>query len=127
MKKFMQGRNGPDQLGQFVLSIGFLLSLINLFLKSNILSSIILVLLIYALFRTFSKQTYKRRQENIQFAKRMYPYSQKVYQCARRLQERKIYKYFKCPNCKQTLRVPRGHGEITVTCPKCHHQFDKRS
>ena len=34
-------------------------------------------------------------------------------------QQRKQYKFFKCPMCKQEVRVPRGHGKICITCPKC--------
>ena len=25
------------------------------------------------------------------------------------------------------LRVPRGRGKISITCPKCHNQFIKKS
>ena len=39
----------------------------------------------------------------------------------------KMHKYFLCPNCKQTVRVPRGRGQITITCPKCKQKFDKKS
>ena len=127
MKNLFKGRNGPDQLSQFVLSIAFFIAILNLFLRSNILSSIILVMMIYIFFRMFSKQTYKRRQENIRFAQKMYPYQIKLVKYAARQADKKTHKYFKCPNCKQTLRVPRGHGEITITCPKCHHQFDRKS
>lgn len=127
MKNIFKGRNGPDQLSQFILFIGFILSLINLFFKSNILSFIILILMIYIIYRTFSKQVYKRRQENIRFAQKIYPYSMKLIKFANRQADKKTHKYFKCPNCKQTLRVPKGHGLITVTCPKCHYQFDKKS
>lgn len=127
MKNLFKGRNGPDQLSQFVLSIAFFIAILNLFLRSNILSLIILVMMIYIFFRMFSKQTYKRRQENIRFAQKMYPYQMKLVKYAARQADKKTHKYFKCPNCKQTLRVPRGHGEITITCPKCHHQFDRKS
>ena len=127
MKNLFKSRNGPDQLSQFVLSIAFFIAILNLFLRSNILSLIILVMMIYIFFRMFSKQTYKRRQENIRFAQKMYPYQMKLVKYAARQADKKTHKCFKCPNCKQTLRVPRGHGEITITCPKCHHQFDRKS
>lgn len=39
----------------------------------------------------------------------------------------KLIKYLKCPHCHQYLRVPKGKGEITVTCPSCHQQFDQRT
>ena len=38
-----------------------------------------------------------------------------------------VYSYFRCPQCGQQLRVPRGRGKISITCPKCGHQFIKKS
>ena len=34
----------------------------------------------------------------------------------KRFAQRKQYKFFKCPMCKQEVRVPRGHGKICITC-----------
>ena len=42
-------------------------------------------------------------------------------------EQRKIYKFYKCPMCKQEGRVPRGHGKICITCPKCREEFIRRS
>lgn len=39
----------------------------------------------------------------------------------------KIYKYFECPKCAQKIRVPKGHGKIEITCPKCGEKFIKRT
>lgn len=39
----------------------------------------------------------------------------------------KTYKYFACPNCSQKIRVPKGHGKIEITCPKCGEKFIKRT
>ena len=112
MKNLLKGRNGPDQLSQFLLFIVLLISLSNLlFFKTVILSILVWILLMYILYRTFSKQVYKRRQENIKFGQA----------------DKKTHRYFKCPNCSQTVRVPKGHGLITITCPKCQTRFDKKS
>ena len=39
----------------------------------------------------------------------------------------KAHRYFKCPNCSQYLRVPRGKGKITVTCRSCKASFQEKS
>lgn len=75
----------------------------------------------------FSKQVYKRRQENMLFAQKMYPYQLKAMKWANRQMDKKTNKHFKCPNCKQVLRVPKGRGQITITCPKCAEKFDRRT
>ena len=73
-----------------------------------------------------SKKYDKRRQEN-NFYLRHTAGIRKF--CKRQMNKwkyRKTHKYLKCPQCHQYLRVPKGKGEITVTCPSCHQQFDKR-
>ena len=37
------------------------------------------------------------------------------------------HRYYHCPKCRQTVRVPRGHGKINIRCPKCGEQFVKKS
>ena len=34
---------------------------------------------------------------------------------------------FKCPNCGQKIRIPRGHGKVSVHCRKCGHDFIGRT
>ena len=36
-------------------------------------------------------------------------------------------RYFNCPKCRQTVRVPRGKGKISITCPKCREKFIKKT
>ncbi len=36
-------------------------------------------------------------------------------------------KVYKCPKCKQALRVPRGKGKILITCQSCGHKFQKKT
>ena len=36
-------------------------------------------------------------------------------------------RYYRCPNCKQTVRVPRGRGKICIKCPKCGEKFIRKS
>ena len=39
----------------------------------------------------------------------------------------KDHKYFFCPKCGQSVRVPKGAGKIRVTCPKCGEKFEKKA
>lgn len=39
----------------------------------------------------------------------------------------KEHRYFACPKCGQTVRVPKGAGKIRVTCPKCGEKFEKKA
>ncbi len=40
---------------------------------------------------------------------------------------RKKYRYFRCKNCKTSLRVPRGKGIIRVHCPRCDHELTAKT
>ena len=44
-----------------------------------------------------------------------------------RIKQAKQYRFFDCPNCKAHLRVPRGSGNITITCNKCGTKFDRKA
>jgi ribosomal protein L37AE/L43A len=116
--RFMAGRYGTDQLNSVILWSGVILLLVSMFLDGWL--SFVLWLLAYvcmglALYRTFSRQTYKRYQENRRFQSFL-----------ERLKDRD-HRYFACPKCKQSVRVPKGKGKIAITCPKCREKFIKKT
>ena len=127
LRRWMTGRNGTDQLGLFTLITGLVISLIGSFTRSGILNFLGLILYIITLFRMFSRNRENRRKENLKFLKLTGDISLKTKQFFRRMKNRKEYKYFKCPQCKQLLRLKRGCGEKTVTCAKCGHQFQQKA
>ena len=43
-----------------------------------------------------------------------------------RLKDRQ-HRYFDCPKCHQMVRVPRGKGKISITCPRCREKFVKKT
>ena len=121
--KFMYGRNGIDSLTKDLFYPIIVLLIINIFLSGYarlIVTIIIWVLIIYTYFRMFSKNVSKRRQE-------AYKYENKKNYIITRFKQRKQYRFFDCPNCKTHLRVPRGSGNITITCNKCGTKFDRKA
>ncbi len=126
-QQFMQGRHGADQLTLFLLALTLTFSLIGSLTLGWLLKPLSLALFIVAYYRILSKKLYKRQQENFVFLRYWYPVRDRAKKYAARLQGMRTHKYFKCPQCKQTLRVPRGKGAITVTCPKCKHEMHTKS
>ena len=117
LQRFMYGRYGTDRLNTVVLGIGLVACLIGMFVSSPI-PSLLLTLISYAcmfwaLFRTFSRNTYKRYQENRRFS-----------QLLEQLKDRNN-RYFSCPKCHQSVRVPKGKGKIAITCPRCKERVIK--
>ena len=41
--------------------------------------------------------------------------------------ERRKYHIYRCPNCKQEVRVQGDVGRIQIHCPKCGNNFIKTS
>lgn len=125
--RFMQGRYGNDSLSIFLLVFSIILLVLNIFVMQNeILSWLIWILLIWNVFRTYSRNITKRNKENEAFLKVTAPF-RKQYSRAKKQSQDKSHKYFVCPSCKQIVRVPRGKGKITITCPSCSFKFDKKS
>lgn len=127
LQNFMRGRYGLDSFGLAIICFYFILTLFNIFLRMEIVSIISLLILIYFYFRVLSKNLYKRSQENMKFLRYYDPIRFKYSQWKQNFHNRKFYKYYTCKRCKQKLRVPRGKGKITITCPKCRMKFDKRT
>lgn len=127
LQNFMRGRYGPDQLSFFLLALYLVITIVSSFLRLPILTYLSLILMFWCWFRILSRKTYKRSAENTKFLRMVFPITSRFHSLKKRFRDRKFYKYYKCPSCKQELRVPKGKGEITITCPKCKTKFDKRT
>lgn len=125
--RFMTGRHGPDPLGVFTLFLGLILSIINMFVGNIILSLISVAMLIFTIFRMFSRNNEARMRENQKFVQFTGKTKIKTTQFFKRLKYRKDYKYFKCPNCKVLMRLKRGCGDKQITCSRCGHQFSQKA
>ncbi len=125
--RFMSGRYGADQLSRFMVTAALVLMVINLFLGWGILSILVLALLVLCYFRMFSRNYQKRYEENLRYTQATARYRYWLSKQKDLWKQRKVYHIYRCPSCKQKVRVPRGKGKIIVTCPKCHTEFQKRS
>lgn len=110
----MKNRYGIDELHDFMFKTYLVLLIINIFVKSRIISFIELSLIIIIFYRFFSKNINARRKENMWFLN---------------LKNRNNYNdgyiYKKCPKCKKKLKLPIPYkkGIKSVICPKCSKKF----
>lgn len=126
ISRFMMGRYGSDRLNLVLLVISIIISMIG-----NLTGIIIIVLLSYAimgyvLFRMLSRNIEARQKEYFIFLSVWTPIEKWFKIKKRAFDQRATYKYFKCPNCKQYLRAPKGRGTIKVTCQKCGKEFKNK-
>ena len=127
MARFTQGRNGVDNLGYHALWTGLIISLVDTLIGLGILGLLGTALYIYAIFRMFSRNVEKRQEENRRYVHFTNNWKKEVKQFFLRLKGTKEYKYFRCPSCKNRLRLRRGCGEKHITCPVGNHQFDQKA
>ena len=130
LTRFMAGRNGNDQLNVFLLVVDVVLLVLAGILsrgRGSILYPLAVALLFYIYFRMFSRNLYKRRDENGKFLR--LKYRAESYMRVRKEQwhQRKDYKFFTCPSCKAALRVPKGRGKLKIVCRKCGTSFFGKS
>ncbi|MGC4018077.1 MAG: hypothetical protein QM793_01770 [Muricomes sp.] len=131
LTRFMYGRCGIDTFSKFLLIAGLVVVLVSSVFEGNILNPVCYtvgwLLIIYCYFRMFSKNVSKRYTENQMFMARTYKIRSFFQRQKSGLLQRRTHHIYKCPTCKQKIRVPRGKGKIEVRCPKCSTTFVKRS
>ena len=130
LQSMMTGRNGADQLSRAMMWLGIGLLALAMFTASYALNVISMAVYVLAGFRMLSRNLAKRRAENrlyltktMQLRAKTKNIQKAVAHRRARFKNRKQYRYFKCPNCKSWLRLPRGAGQVKVTCGNCKHQF----
>lgn len=118
--KFLEGRYGVDIFGRDLLFLSVFILVLNLFVKSSMLSFLPTLISLYVIFRTLSKNFKKRYNEN-----RVYTLMKM--KLRHNTVDRIKYKYFRCDHCNKRIRVPRRKGKIVVTCPRCNYKFDAKT
>ena len=138
-REFFNGRYGIDRL---TLTL-FLLAAI--LINTDYMWIIGVGILGYGVFRMLSKNIDKRYRELQSFDKIVskvrqflrpvttlivkgfdFLYQKYVFYKTR-LQQQKYFVFTKCPKCKNTLRLPRNKGKLSVTCPVCKSEFLKKT
>ena len=119
LQRFMMGRYGTDKLNMAILCAGLGCSFLSMLLPfatvKLAMTTLSYVCMFYAIFRTLSRNVYKRYEENRKFLLLF----QKL--------KDKDHRYYNCPRCRQQVRVPKGKGKISITCPKCQEKFVKQT
>ena len=125
--RFMQGRYGVDKFSRFLLWFALALYVLALVPALWFMGYLGLALLIYNMFRMFSRNAAKRAQENVKYLQFSRKFSGGFSQAKTRFTNRKEYKYFRCPKCHAWLKLKRGAGEGTLTCGSCKHSFKAKA
>ena len=130
LQRVMAGRYGVDEYSRF-LNVVALVSLVLSILFNNGPSVffwlLAIISLVWTYFRMFSRNTYKRRAENNAYLTIRYSMTRKLSGLKQRMQQKRYYRFYKCPKCGITTRVPKGKGKIRITCPKCGEIFQRKS
>ena len=126
LSRFMAGRYGGDQLNNALMVTYLLLWVVGLFTRWPWAELLAMVLLVITLLRMLSRRVDRRREENARFLRLVRPANRKVKGLVTRLKDRE-HRYFRCPGCRQQMRVPRGKGRITVRCRSCGATFEEKS
>ena len=142
--RFMYGRYGTDELYYFLFISFFVVWIAELItvalvsdenaggLISLIFSLVISALIFFMIFRTLSRNIYKRRRENEVYLK-----ARRAVSCflsgntSRKTKSRNFdsadFIFRDCTKCGATLRLPRKKGKHQVKCPRCSHKFYVKS
>jgi len=127
LQRFMMGRYGVDQFSKFLIGVALVLWVLNMFTHRFFLYVLALALMVYTYYRMFSRNIQKRYQENQKFLQIKNKLVRKFKSEKEIMKQRKTHHIYRCPGCRQKIRVPRGKGRICITCPKCKIQFTKTS
>ena len=127
LRSFMNGRYGGDELSRVLLWCGFALYLLGVIANFSLFTLLGFIVYALVIIRMFSRNIEKRRAENRRYLTAKTRFETKRNQAAVRRKNSKEYKYFKCPQCKSWLKLPRKVGSVTVTCGRCQNQFQTKA
>lgn len=126
LRNFFEGRYGVDQLNLMILCVAAVLLVAASFTGAGILSLISAGLILYSYFRLMSRNIGARSAENEKVLG-FFRGIGSAFRSGKRQAKDPDHRYFRCPNCHQTVRVPKGKGNIQIRCPKCGAEFIRRT
>lgn len=127
LHQFMSGRYGYDELSRFLWITALIFMILGIFPVFGLLGIVSFVLLIWVLFRSFSRNISRRQQERNAYLawigriKGWFSWKKQAWQA------RKTHRLFRCKQCGKMLRVPKGKGKIKITCPQCRSELIKKT
>ncbi|WP_434311504.1 hypothetical protein [Hominifimenecus sp. rT4P-3] len=125
-RQFMMGRYGADQLSRFIMGCGIVTLILYMILRGRLWYWLTLVLLVWNYYRVLSRDHNKRYRENLKYLELRRKVTG-IFRGTRTSAQDKNFRIYHCPSCHQKVRVPRGKGKISITCPKCRCEFIKRT
>lgn len=130
LARVLYGRNGIDPLSVALLICGFIISFIARFFRFTIAYPILMVIVyVFAgliIFRIFSRNIPARQRENQVFLKLWNPILS-WFRMRRTISSDKAHKYFRCPNCGEYVRIPKGVGRVRIRCKRCMKEFERKA
>ena len=127
MQRFMAGRYGNDQLNQFIFIVAIISMVLEIITRQSLFYTLTFVLQSLAYVRVFSRNINKRYEENMKFLQKKDAILNKFRKQKYYAAQRRNFHIYTCPQCKQKIRIPKGKGKISITCPKCRTSFIKKS
>lgn len=128
IQRFMTGRYGQnDSLNRAMSYLALLLLIISFFVHSGWLPLAAVLLIVATYWRLFSHKIYRQVAINRGFERVWLPLTRPFARLRYSLSQYRQYRFFRCSQCHQRIRIPRHHGHVRITCPKCGNQFDKRT
>lgn len=123
IRRWMYGRYGVDNMSKTMIYVALGLCILSIFMFRGLFYFVSMGLMIYAYYRAFSRNIQKRYAELQRYEK----WKKSVKNFPKTMAMRKTHHIYRCPNCRQKIRIPRGKGNIEITCPKCRTKFLKKS
>lgn len=123
----MQGRYGVDDFSRFLITASIILILLAGIIKNNFVNVAALAIVGFAYYRILSKNHFRCSVQNQKYLRLKNKVTGRIKMYRDIIKQRKTHHIYKCPNCKQRLRIPKGKGKVEITCPKCSAKFKKRS
>ena len=128
MQRFMTGRYGGDQLNMALIVLAQVFSILSSFTPFGWIGSILsTLLLVWAIFRMFSRNTSKRFGENYKFLKIWNPVKNWFQWLWLSIRYCNKNRYFLCPKCGRIACIPKKTGKVTITCKGCKHKYDRKA
>ena len=128
--KLFEGRHGMDEFSKTLFWFGAGAVILSFVIPVQFLKSFLFlwgaIILFYAFVRAFSRRLDIRELENSIYLVFVDKQKTKLKDWKYRFSQRKQYRFYKCPNCKTIIRVPRGKGKIHINC-KCGYTLYRKT